>query len=57
MPLLSSVMSVAVRTKVEPLSVMEPLRQAVRVAGTGQVPGKGSTFYFTMPTERKSDGG
>jgi hypothetical protein len=38
MPLLSSVMSVAVRTKVEPLSVLEPLRQAVRSSGAGQVP-------------------
>jgi predicted permease len=37
MPLLSSVMSFAVRTKVEPLSLAEPLQHAVRNAGAGQV--------------------
>jgi predicted permease len=37
MPLLSSVMSVAVRTKVEPLSVVQPLRHSVRGTTAGQV--------------------
>jgi predicted permease len=36
-PLLSSVMSVAVRTKVDPLSVVEPLRHSVRGTTAGQV--------------------
>ena len=36
-PLLSSVMSIAIRTKVDPMSLVEPLRKAIRGSAAGQV--------------------